>query len=153
MPGSTSSIVGVDDGISGAAKDGATGAKSSAIAKTFSRNIISPDISFAPPSNLVFDVGLWPIRAARGLRVPATLFVFVLYGFCMARHGLLFGSGLRSGERVGVGRVRLREHAVNLVGPTAIVFDDLVGNVRHQGPLRLGRCSNKLSLSRLVAPV
>src|SRR5215467_1978697 len=131
MPGSTSSIVGVDDGISGAAKDGATGAKSSAIAKTFNRNIISPDIGFAPPSNLVFDVSLWPIRAARGLRVPSSLFVFVLYGFCMAGHRLLFCSGLRGGKRVSVSWVRLRKDPVNLVGPTAIVFDDLVGNVRH----------------------
>src|SRR5215813_12550437 len=130
MPGSTSSIVGFDDGIRGAAKDGVPGAKSSAIAKTRKRNIFIPPMMALcrRPLDLVLDVSLWPIRAARSFRVPATFFVFVFYGFCVAGHGLLLGGGLRSGERVGVGRVGLRIDSVNLVGPAAIVFDDLVGN-------------------------
>src|ERR1700741_667057 len=136
MPGSTSSIVGFDDGISGAPKDGAAGAKSSAIAKTRKRNILIPPMMALcrRPLDLVFDVSLWPIRAARSFRVPASLFVFVFYGFRVAGNGLLLGSGLRGGERVGVGRVGLRIDAVDLVGPAAIVFDDLVGNVRHSDP-------------------
>src|SRR5215470_7161249 len=110
MPGSTSSIVGFEDGISGAAKDGAAGAKSSAKARTRKRNISTPLIMICRPLELelVLDVRLRAIRTARGLRVPTTLFVFVFYGFSVAGHPLLFGGRLRGGERVGMGWIGLR---------------------------------------------
>ena len=54
--------------------------------------------------------------------------------FGVAGDFLLVGGRLRGGERVGVGRERLREDAVDLVGPAAVVLDDLVGDFGHGAP-------------------
>src|SRR3989304_1217607 len=43
-------------------------------------------------------------------------------------------------QRGGVGRIGFREHAVDLVGPAAIVLDDLVGDFDHGTPRVQGRC-------------
>ena len=48
---------------------------------------------------------------------------------------LLLGGRLRGGERVGMGRERFREYAVDLVGPAAVVLDDLIGDFGHGGTI------------------
>src|ERR1700693_5397413 len=79
---------------------------------------------------------MWAVAATRGLYVPLAFFVLVLDSLAVAGHFLLGGGGLRGCERVGVGRERLGERAVDLVGPTAIVLDDLVGDFGHRGTFR-----------------
>jgi len=49
----------------------------------------------------------------------------------MAGDCLLFGSGLRGGECVGMRRIGFRKDAVDFLSPAAVVFHDLVGDFSH----------------------
>ena len=63
--------------------------------------------------------------------MPFAVGCLVLDRFGPSRHAL-FGSGAPRGRQsLGVGREAFREHAVDGIGPAAIVLDDLVGDVTH----------------------
>src|SRR5690242_18075622 len=70
-------------------------------------------------------LGLGPVLAAGQLLVPAALGVLVLDRLVLAAHPLLAGGALGGPERVVVGWIGLGEDAVGLVGPAAVVLDDL----------------------------
>src|ERR1700732_4472913 len=79
----------------------------------------------------ILDGRGWPVVAAVGFGVPAALVVLELDRRRGAGNLLLGGGALR---RLQGGRVRrkgLREHAVGLVGPSAVVLDDLIRDFRH----------------------
>src|SRR5262249_9542925 len=40
----------------------------------------------------------------------------------------------RGGDRLGMGREGFRKHAVDSIGPTAVVLDNLVGHISHGTP-------------------
>ncbi len=60
--------------------------------------------------------------------MPLALLIFVLDGFRVARDFLLRGGRLCGSERLGMGREGFRKHAADLVGPTTVMLDDLVGD-------------------------
>src|SRR5437016_1019276 len=74
---------------------------------------------------LIRDDGVRAVSTAGGSRVPLTLLVLILDGFCVAGNFLLSGGHLRSGERLGMGWEGFRKHAADLISPTAVVLDDL----------------------------
>jgi hypothetical protein len=90
----------------------------------------------------VLHVGLRPVAAARGLAVPAAVLVLPFDRLRAAGDALLGGSAPRGGERLGVGRKRLGEHAADRVGPAVVVADDLVGDVGHRSPRWLNEVRN-----------
>ena len=90
------------------------------------------------PSIRVFDNGVGPVSAAGSFRVPFTLVVFVFDGLTVAGDFLLAGSHLRSGQRLGMRRERFGKHAIDLVGPAAVVFHNLIGDIRHKTPFEFG---------------
>src|SRR5437763_16244954 len=79
----------------------------------------------------VLDVGFGAIAPAGGFAVPAPVCVLPLDRLGLAGHALLRGGGLGGGEGCRMARKRLRENVVDLVGPAAVVFDDLIGDVGH----------------------
>jgi hypothetical protein len=85
-------------------------------------------------SILVFDNGMGPVPTAGGFRVPLSLVILVFDGFLVAWDFLLASSHLRSGQRLGMGREGFRKHAIDLVGPAAVVLDNLIGDIRHKTP-------------------
>src|SRR5262245_25642745 len=79
----------------------------------------------------VLHVGVGAIASARGLDVPLAVLVLVFDDLGKARHALLLGRGPGGRQRVRVGGEGLREYAAGLVGPAAVVLDDLIRHVRH----------------------
>src|SRR5262249_31087714 len=73
------------------------------------------------------------VSAAGSFRVPLALVILVLDGFRVAGDFLLLGGRPRGGERLGM----VRKHAVDFIGPAAVVLDNLVGDVRHGTPFEL----------------
>src|SRR5262249_5160441 len=82
----------------------------------------------------VLDDGVWAVSAAGGFRVPLALVILVLDSFRVAGDFLLLGGRPRRSERLGMGRERFRKHAVDFIGPAAVVLDNFVCNVRHGTP-------------------
>ena len=66
--------------------------------------------------------------------MPASVLVLVLDDLGASGHALLLGCSLRRRQRRRVRREGLGEHAVDLVGPAAVVLDDFVRDVRHHSP-------------------
>src|SRR5665647_605099 len=93
-----------------------------------------------PPLALILDHGGGPIAAAGGFGVPLAFLVLELDLLGFAGDTLLGGGGDRGLQRGGMGRERLREHASDLVGPAAIVFDDLIGDFGHGAPRGFEGC-------------
>src|SRR4051794_21699986 len=81
----------------------------------------------------VLDIGLRAVAAGGGLGVPLAVGGFVFDGFGAPGHPLLGGRALGCSERRGMRRERFREHAVNGISPSAIMLDDLVGDMGHRG--------------------
>src|SRR5262249_38807370 len=89
----------------------------------------------------IFDVGDRTIPAGRGLGVPVAFLVLVFD--CLRVTGdALFGRGrARRRKRRLVGGKRLRENAVDRVGPAVVVTDDPIYDMRH-GCTRWWQASN-----------
>src|SRR5262245_42975307 len=79
----------------------------------------------------VLHVGVGPIAATGGLDVPLALLVLVFDDLGEARHALLLGRSLGGCQCLRVGGEGLRENAVDLVGPAAVMLDDFIRDVRH----------------------
>src|SRR3984885_10133621 len=75
------------------------------------------------------DVGFRPIGAGGQLLVPPPVGVFPRDGPGFARHVLFAGGALRGLAGEVVGREWLGEDAVDLVGPAAVMIDDMIGDL------------------------
>src|SRR3954447_967731 len=80
---------------------------------------------------LVHHVGLRPVAAFGALSVPLAAFVLVFDGLACARHPLLGGGTFGGAQGRVVARKSLGEHVAELVGPAAVVLDDVVFHFRH----------------------
>src|SRR5665213_3769203 len=93
------------------------------------------------------------VAAGGGFGMPAALLVLVLYFLGVAGDGLFDRRRLGRGECCGVARERLREHAIDLVGPAAVVLDDFVCDFRHGLPLGVTLLSLNVARVPLVARI
>lgn len=79
---------------------------------------------------LASDIGLGPVVATGYLCVPGAVSVLVFDGMGFVGDTLL-GDDAAGGRQGGVAaRKGFREHIVELVGPAAVVLNDLVVNLR-----------------------
>src|SRR4051794_19369567 len=78
------------------------------------------------------DVRLGPIAASREFVVPATVLVLPGDARGLARHDLLPCRAFRSSVGLIVGGEGLGEDVAHLVGPSAVMFDDLVADLGHE---------------------
>ncbi len=76
--------------------------------------------------------GLGTVAAGGSLGVPFAVRSLVLNLFGAPGHTLLGGGTLGRGQRCAVSGKGFRKHAVHRIGPTAIMLDDLVGDVGHK---------------------
>src|SRR6185436_11281755 len=110
--------------------------RAAAVCAPLAGNLITPEISVtrsAPTrGRLPLDVGFRPVIARSGLRVPSSVGGFVLDRLGAARHPLLGGCAPCGCQRRGAVRKRLGKHAVDRIGPAAVMFDDLVGHMGHR---------------------
>src|SRR5215813_6558154 len=81
---------------------------------------------------LVDDLGGGTVGTRIDLQVPDALVVLIFDGLGGARHLLLARGALRRLERRLMTCERFREHAVDLVGPTAVMLHDLIDNLAHR---------------------
>src|ERR1700719_553311 len=81
------------------------------------------------PSSL--DIGIGSISAGRQFVVPTPIVVFVRDGCRVPGDDLFPRRALRSRAGQVVARKWFREHPIDAIGPTPIMFDDLVGNLGH----------------------
>src|SRR3954453_13918998 len=95
------------------------------------------------------DVRLGPIAASREFVVPATVLVLPGDGRGLARHDLLPCRAFRSSGGLIVGGEGLGEAVAHLVGPYAVMFDDLVADLGHEW--LLCRSNKSLKPSEKVA--
>src|SRR6516165_6840719 len=79
----------------------------------------------------VLDVGLRTVAAGGRLGVPVAFLVLVFDALRVPGHALLGGGRARRRERRIVGRKRLREHAVDCIGPAVVVANDPICDMRH----------------------
>src|SRR5258705_4080264 len=99
---------------------------------------------------LAFDVGLGSVTAWRHFIVPATILVLVRDAGRLSRNHLLLRCALRRFASQVVGREGLGEHGTHAVSPTAVMFDDLIGDLAHlsllagTGVLSLARCFGQI---------
>src|SRR3954465_2774007 len=77
---------------------------------------------------------VWTVSATDRLGVPLAFLVLILDIFDIARDFLLLGSQLRGSERLSMSRESFRKHAVDFIGPAAVMLDNLVDDVRHCTP-------------------
>src|SRR5262249_24460000 len=84
---------------------------------------------------LVVELGVGTIRAFRNLLVPVAGLVLVFDSFGGAGVTLALGGGRGGGVSVPMSWEGFRQHVANLIGPAAIVLDDLVNHLRHELPL------------------
>src|ERR1700704_2347584 len=87
-----------------------------------------------PPacSNLsTLDVGLGSIVAGRHFVVPATILVLVRDARRFSGHDLFLRRALRRPAGHVVGGKGLGEDPVHPIGPTAVMLDDLIGDLGH----------------------
>src|SRR4051794_24624009 len=109
-----------------------------AVCAPLAGNLITPEISVtrsAPTRatyRLPLDVGFRPVIAGSGLRVPSSVGGFVFDRLGAARHPLLGGCAPCGGQRRAAVRKRFGKHAIDGVGPAAVMFDDLVGHMGHR---------------------
>jgi hypothetical protein len=84
---------------------------------------------------LALDFGLGPIVAARDFLVPFAVRVFPGNGAGLARH-VLFGGGAqrRAARRIVRGEC-LGKNAVELIGPAAVMLDDVIDDLGHGAEL------------------
>src|SRR3984893_15785822 len=87
------------------------------------------DLRLRLPSAL--DVGLGSIIAGRHFVVPTTILVLVRDARRVSPNDLFFRCALRPSAGHVVGREGLGEHPIDPVGPTAVMFDDLIGDLGH----------------------
>src|SRR4030088_1831481 len=80
----------------------------------------------------VLDVGLGAVAAGGGLGVPFAIGRFIFDGLGTAGHALFGGGAFGCGECCGVGREGFRKHAIDGVGPAAVMLHDFVGDVGHR---------------------
>src|SRR3954449_9037497 len=78
------------------------------------------------------DVRLGPIAASREFVVPATVLVLPGDARGLARHNLLSCRAFRSSVGLIMGGEGLGEDVAHLVGPSAVMFDDLVADLGHE---------------------
>src|SRR5258707_7765854 len=81
------------------------------------------------PSSL--DISIGSISAGRQFVVPTPIVVFVRDGCRLPGDDLFPRRALRSRTGQVVARKWFREHPIDAIGPTPIVFDDLVGDLGH----------------------
>src|SRR5258708_39923335 len=80
----------------------------------------------------VLDIGLRPVIAGGGLGVPLAVRRLIFDRLGAAGHALL-GGGASGGRQCGcMVREWFRKHAVDGIGPAAVMFDDLVSYVAHR---------------------
>src|SRR5712671_1857606 len=84
---------------------------------------------------LVLDIGLGPVAASGRFGVPFAVGGLIFDRLGTAGHALFGGGALGSAKRCGMGRERLRKHAIHGVGPAAVMLNDFVGDVGHWGEL------------------
>src|ERR1700734_1175658 len=92
---------------------------------------LCPRVAERQLSASALDVGLRPVGAGGQLLVPPPVGVFPRDGPGFARYVLFAGGALRRLAGEVVGREGLGEDAVDLVGPAAVVLDDMVGDLGH----------------------
>src|SRR5437016_13563628 len=79
----------------------------------------------------VLAVGLGAVAAGGGFAVPFAVRRLVFDRLGTAGDALLGGGALGGGKRCGMGREGFRKHAVDGVGPAAVMLNDLVGDEGH----------------------
>src|SRR5450432_2493653 len=84
------------------------------------------------PLSAVFDIGLGAVRACSGLGVPFAVRGLVLDRLGTPRRPLFARRPLGGRQRRSVAGKALRKHTVDGVGPTAVMLNDLVGDVGHR---------------------
>src|SRR5437899_9684980 len=82
-------------------------------------------------SSRVLDVGIRTIAAGGRLRAPMAFLVLVFDDLRVPGYALLGRRRAGCRKRRLVGRERLREHAVDRVGPALVVADDPISDMRH----------------------
>ena len=82
----------------------------------------------------------------RGLDMPAPIRVFVFDDFRMTGLHLLGRGDARGLQRLSMRREAFREHAVDRIGPAAVMLDDVIGDFRH------GTLMHEGGFSRLGPP-
>src|SRR3954452_21627126 len=88
--------------------------------------------SKTPRRSSVLDVRLGSIAASREFVVPATVLVLPGDARGLARHDLLPCRAFRCSVGIIVGGEGLGEDVAHLVGPSAVMFDDLVADLGHE---------------------
>src|SRR4051794_29272368 len=81
---------------------------------------------------VVLDLSLGTVAASGGLGVPFAVRRLVFDHLGPAGNALLGRGAAGSGHRIHTVRETLRKRAVDGVGPTAIMLDDLVADVAHR---------------------
>jgi hypothetical protein len=76
------------------------------------------------------DVGLGSISAWRRFVVPTTFLVFVRNARSFSWNDLLLRYAICRFASQVVGREGFGEHPIDLIGPTTVMFDNLIGNLR-----------------------
>src|SRR6516164_4688003 len=74
------------------------------------------------------------VATAGGFPVPLAVVILILNGFRVAGHFLLLGGRPRRGERLGMGGEAFGKHTIDLIGPAAVVLDNLVCDIMHRTP-------------------
>src|ERR1700760_754902 len=80
---------------------------------------------------LVLDLRLGTVTAGGSFGMPFAIGGFVLDRFGSPRYPLLGSGTPRRRESCGMAHKGFRKHAIDGVGPAAIMLDDLVGDMRH----------------------
>src|SRR2546430_2568323 len=93
--------------------------------------------SLANEGTSALDVGLGSIVACRHFIVPATILVLIRDVRRVSWDDLFLRCALRRSAGHVVGRKGLGEPPINPVRPTAVMFDDLIGDLGHASLLML----------------
>src|SRR6266849_7630100 len=94
------------------------------------------------------DIGVGPIFAGGNFVVPSPVFVFVRDGRRLPGDDLFLRRLLRSLAGHVVARKGFRENAADAIGPPAVVFDDLIGDLGHGA----APCIDQVSAPGCVGP-
>jgi hypothetical protein len=87
--------------------------------------------------SLSLDVGLGSINRQRRFVVPTTPLVFVGNAHRVSRDDLLLRCAIRCSASEVMRREGFGEHPIDLIGPTTVMFDNLVDNLSHVSLLTL----------------
>jgi hypothetical protein len=77
------------------------------------------------------DVGLGAISAWRRFVMPTTILVFVRNARSLSWNDLLLRCVICRFASQVVGREGFGEYPIDLIGPTTVMFDNLIGNLSH----------------------